>query len=485
MQYLFLTGATGLVGRYLLRDLLAAGVPVAAMGRPGKGPTAIESIMRMWEEQAERSLPRPVVIEGDLCLPEVVPDAQQRQWVAKHCDRMLHCAASMTFREDKNGEPFRTNNGGMESILEFCRVSGIRKFHHVSTAYICGLRTGWIHERDIDLGQENGNVYEVSKLTAEKMLRAADFLDERTIYRPASVVGDSRTGYTTSSHGFYLPLQLAYLVADKVPTHLLGERFFRLLGLRGDEGKNLVPVDWLSAAIVHLVTHPEHHGQTYHMTNPVPVTVKLIQEVVQEAIETYSSRRFTGTLSEEQIEAYEELFRQYMEIYRSHWRDDPLFDRANTDRALPHLPCPVIEREMLMRIASYPVKEKFILKRIEQQQPGFEPHEHLRRVAAERLSSATRGSADSRSVGLEVSGRHGGQWRLTVSGGRLVEVERGLGPDDGLRYYLNSNTFSSLVEGRCSVEQSIEAGRVLVEGLDGHDRHPDFVSVLESIVSPA
>ena len=73
MQYLFLTGATGLVGRYLLRDLLAAGVPVAAMGRPGKGPAAIESIMRMWEEQAGRSLPRPVVIEGDLCLPEVVP----------------------------------------------------------------------------------------------------------------------------------------------------------------------------------------------------------------------------------------------------------------------------------------------------------------------------------------------------------------------------------------------------------------------------
>src|SRR3954453_17135888 len=259
MQYLFLTGATGLVGRYLLRDLVAAGVPVAAMGRPGKGRAAIESIMRMWEAEAGRSLPRPVVIEGDLCLPEVVPDTEQRQWVARHCDRILHCAASMTFREDKNGEPFRTNNGGMESILEFCRASGIRKFHHVSTAYICGLRTGWIHERDIDLGQENGNVYEGSKLAAEKMLRAADFLDERTIYRPASVVGDSRTGYTTSSHGFYLPLHLAYLIADKIPTYLMGERFFRLLGLRGDEGKNLVPVDWLSAAIVHLVTHPEHH----------------------------------------------------------------------------------------------------------------------------------------------------------------------------------------------------------------------------------
>jgi thioester reductase-like protein len=483
MKYLFLTGGTGLVGRYLLRDLLAAEVPVAAMVRPGKGPAMLEGIMRRWEQEAGRSLPRPVVIEGNLCLPEVVPDASQRRWLATHCDRILHNAASMTFREDKHGEPFRTNVQGMENLLGLVRDAGIRQFHHVSTAYICGLRSGLVREADIDLGQENGNVYEVSKLTAEKTLRAADFIDSLTVYRPASVVGDSKSGYTVSSHGFYLPLQLAYVMADKIPTRLMGERFFRLLGLRGDEGKNLVPVDWLAAAIVELVTNAQHHGTTYHMTNPEPVTVRLIQEVVQEAIEQYSRRRFVGTIAEETIVQYEDLFRQYMDIYRSHWRDDPKFDRSNTDRALPHLPCPSIDRDMMLRIAAYPVKENFILKRLDPPLDGFAPDEHLRRLAS--ASHALAGaSPEAGTLGFEVSGARGGQWRLVVQDGRVVGFEPGLAATDRVRYYLNSNTFSSLVNGSSNVEQSVRRGHVLIEGdTGGNGGRQDFVRMLEAIVS--
>ena len=72
MKYLLLTGSTGMVGRYLLRYLLEADVPVAAMVRPKKGPAVLEQIMTLWEEEAGRTLPRPVVIEGDLCHPSVV-----------------------------------------------------------------------------------------------------------------------------------------------------------------------------------------------------------------------------------------------------------------------------------------------------------------------------------------------------------------------------------------------------------------------------
>jgi thioester reductase-like protein len=486
MKYLLLTGATGLVGRYLLRDLLAADVPVAVLCRSNRVEPAaqrLEVLMQRWESLAGRSLPRPVVLEADLRQPLLGLAADDQAWIAAHCDRILHNAASMTFREDKHGEPFRTNNEGMRNVLDVCRQAGITRFHHVSTAYVCGLRTGRVYERELDLGQQNGNVYEVSKLAAEKMVRGADFLDELTVYRPASVVGDSQTGYTVSSHGFYLPLQLAYVMADKIPAHLMGERFFRLLGLRGDEGKNLVPVDWLSTAIVYLVTHPEHHGQTYHLTNPQPVTVRLIQEVIQDAIEKYSARRFVGELSEAQIVEYEGLFQHYMDIYRSHWRDDPLFDRANTDRVLPHLPCPEFDYEMLLRIASYPVKENFVLKRMESPEPGFQPLEHFRRLTASAVRIVP-GTAPPDVVGFQVTGRCGGQWRLVVREGKVVAVEPGMAPSDHLRYHLNSHTFSSLVEGRCTAEQSIRAGGVLIESDTRGDRaEADYVRFLQSIVS--
>ena len=214
-------------------------------------------------------------------------------------------------------------------------------------------------------------------------------------------------------------------MADKVPTALMGERYFKLLGLQGTEGKNLVPVDWLSAAIVHLVTHPQHHGQTYHLTNPRPVTVSLIQQVIREAIEQFSTKRFVGELSDAEIAAYDELFRHYMEIYRSHWRDDPLFDRTNTESALRQLPCPEIDHGMLLRIAGYPVKHNFA-KRSEPSQAGWQTLEHL-----ERLVSSEPHERQARSGGHDGGPASYGERRgAMATGGAGRKYRR---PGDGAR----------------------------------------------------
>ena len=296
MAYLLLTGATGLVGRYVLRELLDADVAIAVVVRRGKLNTAqerVEGVLSQWERRLGRILPRPVVLEGDLCEQDLGLPSRQRRWIGDNCEAILHCAASMTFRADRQGEPFRTNVEGTRHVLRLCEETAIVKFHHVSTAYICGLREGRILESEVDIGQSLGNVYEQSKLQAEKMIRQAGFLEQRTFYRPASVVGDSQTGYVTSFHGFYLPLQLAFTIASRVPVADMNERFFARLGLAGNEGKNLVPVDWLASAIVYLVTHPQTHGETYHLASPNPVPVREVQRVVQDAIQ----RHYPGTLA--------------------------------------------------------------------------------------------------------------------------------------------------------------------------------------------
>jgi len=458
MSYLLLTGSTGLVGRHLLRDLLAADVPVAAMVRPGKGPGKLEGILGHWEQEAGRALPRPVVVEGDLCLPEVVSSADQRQWIAGHCDRILSCAASMTFREDKRGEPFQTNVEGTKHLIALCRTSGIRKFHHVSTAYICGLRQGKILESDIDVGQTLGNVYEQSKLAAEKLIRGANFLDEATFYRPASVVGDSKTGYVTSFHGFYLPLQLAHTMAGRVPVRQMDERFFAKLGLQGHEGKNLVPVDWLSAAIVYLVTHPEHHGQTYHLASPDPVPVVEIQKVVAEAIERYYPKQLATSISEAELRALEGLFYEYMSIYQSHWRDDPKFDLTNTQRVLPHLPCPKMTYDVLMAVSRYPIERNFVAPRHERPAPDCDVAQELSNLLAAETP------ASSAEVGLQVTGPGGGQWQLHLVGDRVAAAEPGLPGIQTAGFHLSAATFGLLVSGELSIDESINSGRLVVQG---------------------
>ena len=98
-------------------------------------------------------------------------------------------------------------------MLELCRDLGIRQFHHVSTAYVCGLRSDRCREAELDVGQIFGNDYERSKLEAETMVRQAAYLDRPTIFRPAIIVGDSESGYTSTFHGFYALLKLAHTLA--------------------------------------------------------------------------------------------------------------------------------------------------------------------------------------------------------------------------------------------------------------------------------
>jgi thioester reductase-like protein len=69
MAYHLLTGATGLLGRYLLRDLILADVRVAVLVRPTRRASVrqrVDSMMCHWDAEMGRPLPRPVILEGDI-----------------------------------------------------------------------------------------------------------------------------------------------------------------------------------------------------------------------------------------------------------------------------------------------------------------------------------------------------------------------------------------------------------------------------------
>jgi len=366
--YLLLTGATGLLGRYLLRDLLLRDVNVAVLVRPSKRQSAaerVEGLMCTWEAMEERRLPRPVVLEGDICQPGLGLSREQIRWVRKHCDCVLHNAASLTFHSfSPEGEPWWSNVQGTQNVLDVCERTGIRDFHHVSTAYVCGLRRGVVLESELDVGQEHSNDYERSKLQAEKLVRAAEFLSAPTIFRPAIIIGDSQTGFTTTFHGFYALLRVVYTMAMSEGLHTKPEPTYVpvRITLDGHERKNLVPVDWVSAVMAHIVTSPEYHGMTYHLTPQQPVTSQMLCEVV-ERINNFHGTQFFGGLEEipDPTES-EKLFYEHIRIYNAYWRDDPVFDRTNTLQAAPHLPCPKIDIDLLMHMAEVAVVRGFRFK---------------------------------------------------------------------------------------------------------------------------
>ena len=356
--HILLTGATGLLGRYLLRNLLLADVPVAVVVRGNRRQSAedrVEALMETWEEILQREMPRPEVLEGDICEPSLGLDTGAKRWIEEHCDSVLHNAASLSFiATSEDGEPYRSNVRGTENLLELCRETGIRDFHHVSTAYVCGLRLGRIMETELDVGQQLSNPYEESKVQAEKLIRSAEFLSPPTIFRPAIIVGDSKTGFTSTFHGFYACLELAHTLLNSigvVGSNRVGETKTRI-SLDGTETKNFIPVDWVADVISHIVTHPRHHGQTYHLTPRQRVTVAMIRDVLEQAY-GFKEAEFSGYGKPlDNPTDIEKLFYEHIRIYSSYWRDDPEFDTTNLDTACPHLPCPTMDEALLSMLSS-------------------------------------------------------------------------------------------------------------------------------------
>ena len=143
-DYVLLTGGTGLLGRYLIRDLTDRGVSLALLVRPTRKMSAqqrVEALMATWDVQLGRQLPRPHVIEGDLGRPDLGLDELDRDWIAGHCDSVLHNAASLTFHgTDPDGEPWRSNVEGTRAVLELCRSTGIADLHQVIPAITAEIR---------------------------------------------------------------------------------------------------------------------------------------------------------------------------------------------------------------------------------------------------------------------------------------------------------------------------------------------------------
>jgi len=483
MSYHLLTGATGLLGTYLLRDGLLAGRRMAVVVRRSNmesAPQRIESILARWERELGYALPRPPVLEGNICEPDLGLDRAAIDWVSRHCVSVLHNAASLSFTtNDKTGEPRRSNVEGTRNVLELCRTTGIRQFHHVSTSYVCGLRTGRVLESELDVGQTLGNAYEESKVEAEKMVRGAEFLDSLTVYRPAIIIGDSTTGYTTTFHGFYTPLKIGQALVDQFKPEIIdGRPLLAALGLTGREQKNFVPVDWVSRLVTWLYGRPEHHGQTYHLALPQRVPVTLVQEVIEETLRRYARQRDDRRPDYDEVLQMQATFADQMGAYQSYWRDDPEFDLTNTLRAAPSLvPCQV-DFAMLMRTSEFALKTNFGWPRPKPERPAMDVGDWLAGVVPIGTLAGCNGAAK---VGVQVNGPGGGQWTLAGEQRRLLAAEPGLAAGLDALLYLNVRTFEQCLHNRLSPEDALRCGLVMCR--PGRLPHELLLAVLSSLAT--
>jgi thioester reductase-like protein len=449
-----------------LRELLAAGRPVAVLVRDARGRSAHErvgDVISFGRNSLGRDLPRPVTVRGDLSLSDLGIDRAGRAWLTRHCRTVLHSAACVTLQRTPYGEPWKTNVEGTERLLQFCQASGISDFHHVSTAFVCGKRTGVIREDDADAPGGFHNQYEHSKFEGERRLRSAAGL-RLTVYRPSVIVGDSATGYTSTYHGIYRFLELGDRLAERTAD---GRRVLPLrLPFAADELRNLVPVDWVARAVIRILLARERHGRTYHLTSPEPVPARFLKEVAEEVLGIEGVIWGTESVPAAANEL-ERTFRDHLQEYWPYLGDDPEFDCSNTSAALPELPCPRIDRDVLARLIRFGATDRWGKARRDRARrlggldcagyvEEFFPESVVRSVLSQMPVEVT--------LGLDVRGAGGGRWTLMLRPGAPVEIRRGTTAAAPIVYRLDPETFVAIVRGRETPREAFFKRRVEILG---------------------
>jgi thioester reductase-like protein/NADP-dependent 3-hydroxy acid dehydrogenase YdfG len=261
MRYV-VTGGTGFIGRRLVSRLLQIhpDAEVDVLVRRQSLPR-FERLAADWGERA-----RPLV--GDLTEPGLGLSAQTLAELAT-AEHVVHCGAvyDLTAAEAEQRE---ANVEGTRSVIELARRLDAT-LHHVSSIAVAGNFRGEYTESDFDVGQQLPTPYHRTKFEAELLVRSQPGLRYR-IYRPAVVVGDSRTGEMDKIDGpYYLFGVLAKLARWPSFTPIL----------LPDSGRtNIVPVDYVADAVVELMHQPGRNGQTFHLTAPKNIGLRAIYQGV-------------------------------------------------------------------------------------------------------------------------------------------------------------------------------------------------------------
>src|SRR5438309_5800307 len=262
---IFLTGATGYIGSYLAAALLEQhgdelNLLVRAKNRD-------EAQQRLWHSlQLHFDFPvfreylstRIRVFCGDLTSPRLGLSDEEYELLAATTNSVLHCAASLNRKSEKSC--LNVNLRGTLEVIQLARrahdAHGLRRFSEISTVAVAGRRSNELVTEDgaIDWERSDYDPYARTKKFGEHMVREVLPEVPRTIFRPSIVLGDSRRAETTQ-----FDMVRPFVFLGSLP----------VLPFRPDDCIDIVPVDYVSDAIVTLHQHPCPKHEIYHLSSGV------------------------------------------------------------------------------------------------------------------------------------------------------------------------------------------------------------------------
>jgi nucleoside-diphosphate-sugar epimerase len=322
------TGATGFLGRAVVRRLLAAGRPVVALARPARGVAAEARVRQAVGDGAEDA--QLAVVGVDLAAPPATWRGEV-QGVAHRVTTAIHCAGDPTFFPGDEAAFAGGHIRGPVALLGSLSAAGLARWLQVSTAFVCGAREGRVLESEGDVGQAFHNPYERAKLAAEAAVRAAGAeaaVDVRVV-RPAILVGTAAGTAGAAPSGLFF--EFIRLVAALARLAEGGRVRLRIPG-RPAAPFNIVPLDDVARAIVALAEHPAAAGTTCHLVAARPPTQAAMLELIAARLGMRGPRLVDGEV--EAPSAVEARLGRMLAPYRAYLAQDLTFDDAVARRLL-------------------------------------------------------------------------------------------------------------------------------------------------------
>ncbi len=259
MQY-FVTGATGFIGKRLVRKLLARkGSTVHFLMRP-ESAAKVPELLAYWGATKARALP----VFGDLRETKLGVSKTDLKALTKNIDHFFHLAAVYDLKADAE-EQMAVNVEGTRNTIALANAIGAKNFHHVSSIAAAGLFEGIFREDMFEEAENLDHPYFATKHESEKIVRE-ECKGALRIYRPGMVVGDSKTGEMDKIDGPYYFFKLIQRIRQLLPP------WMPTIGIEGGR-INIVPVDYVVDAMDHIAHQPELASDCFHLTDPEPMRV--------------------------------------------------------------------------------------------------------------------------------------------------------------------------------------------------------------------
>ncbi len=235
---ILVTGGTGLLGSWVLLDLLRNGEQVRALKRNNSSLYVVNKTFKDHAEKPNDLLAKIEWVEGDIM------DIVSLESAMKGVDKVYHCAAIVSFQGGDKERLMNVNVQGTTNVVNQCLHSKISKLCYVSSVAAIGRTEGkqFFTEDAEWTPSKNNSVYAQSKYKAEMEVwrGQAEGLDV-VIVNPSIILGNGQKGqgssqlfeevnkglkfYTSGLNGFVDVRDVASIMIRLMNAEIKNERF--------------------------------------------------------------------------------------------------------------------------------------------------------------------------------------------------------------------------------------------------------------------